>query len=726
MAVVTPAQASFNGGELSPRILSRYDQNITSIAVKKMLGWLPLLQGPAEACPGTLFVAKAKGPHRLIPYEFNVTQGYQVEAGDLYARFYTNDVRIETSPGVAYEIVTPWTIDQVRGLYYEQSNDVLYCAHRDVPLHILFRTSADTFDVAPYELNNGPFETRNPNKGLTVSASGVTGNVVITASAAIFEAGDVGGLFEMESGSFSTIPAWEAGMEVANGAFVQSNGNVYQKTGGAGRTGTVAPLHIEGTEYDGMNSTDINNKGPYGAAWTYLHGMFGLVRFTGYVSPTQMEAIVLDRLPNTGATWRWRFGAFSPRRGYPEIVGVWQERLILVRDGNVWGSVAAGLDDFATRNELGDISRDQAFHIQLPTSDKARWLLAALGLVLGTDKAEHVLAAASAGQGAGPGNIDRDEPADHGSAAARPVKVNGRAIHIQRARGKVMQLAYDSNRLLRAESPNLSRFADHIGNVGLAEMAWVKEPERLMWFRRDDGTLAVMGFEPDEEFLGWATRTLGGGMLARSISVNTDPAGRFEQLWIGVEAGAEHWVLRMPSVRATGDASEQVMSDAALRRTGAPSAAISAPHLANRIVEVCADGRPVLDVQLDANGAAAIDFEASDVIVGLPFPAELQFLPPTGGSENGPAMGKIKRTNRVDLHTILSDELEVECQGDKRRLNHLRASAAFDVALPLRSHRQQVELATDYDDEMVVTVRRIYPRPSTLAVVMPHYQSAQA
>lgn len=731
MAFVTPAQYSFNGGELSPHILARRDQNITSIGVKRMHGWLPLLSGVAEACPGTLFVAKAKGPCRLIRFEFNATQGYQIELGEHYARFYTNDAQIMDGDD-PYEIETPWTLAQVREINTQQSLDVLYAAHPAVPFHRIYRTGADAFACQPYSLRNGPFDARNSDRSLTVSASATTGvGITIMASDALFAAGDVGGLLEIESASFGTIPAWEAGMQVTAGMFVQSNGCVYQQSGGNLRTGQIAPIHIEGTEYDGMNGKDVNDKGPYGTAWTFVHSMFGMVRLTGYVSPTEMTADVLQALPTTGATWRFSFGAFSDRRGHPSVVGVWQERLILAKDATIYGSVAGALDDFAARNELGDISRDQSFRYPLPTADFVRWLLDDQQLIVGTAAQEHVIMAASAGQGAGPGNLDRSVPADNGSTPAKPVKVDGRAVHIQKSGTKVMQLAYDSNRLMRAESPNLSRFADHIGedDTALVEMTWLKEPRRHMWFRRADGSLAVMGYDPNEEFIAWATRGIadayGEPLPVTSISANTDPAGKFEQLWLTVEAGEETWILRMAPQRSSKDTSEQVMLDAAVRING-PVSSVTVPHLAGRTVDICADGRPLMDIQLDGDGSADLPFEAGDVIVGLRFAAELEFLPSIGGSENGPSLGKVKRAHRIDLHVINSDELEVWCQGSRDRINLLRTDRALDVAMPLFTGQHIVEPAADHDREMAITVKRLYPRPSTMAVVMPYFESGQA
>ena len=81
-----------------------------------------------------------------------------------------------------------------------------------------------------------------------------------------------------------------------------------------------------------------------------------------------------------------------------------------------------------------------------------------------------------------------------------------------------------------------------------------------------------------------------------------------------VQAGEEHWILRLAPMRSSIDSGEQVMVDAAMRRTGAASALVQAPHLAGRTVDVCADGRPVMGMELDEAGEGTLPFEAEDVI----------------------------------------------------------------------------------------------------------------
>lgn len=724
MSAVTPLQASFNGGELSRRMDGRVDQSVRSIALRTMLGYLPLMQGPAEAAPGTVFVAKCKGNSIPIPFEFNVTQSYVIEAGAQYFRFYTNDARIETAPGVAYEIGTPYNFAQVQELYWEQSADVLYLFHPSIAPRKLLRTSADTFSLQEISFREGPFEPRNWDKDVTMQADGLTGDVTVTASDAIFASGDVGGLVEIEGGDFSAIPMWEPGISRLSGDMCQWNGNVYACVSG-GRSGTVAPIHAEGAEWDGSSTgTDINNKGPYGVQWEYKYDRFGLIRLTAFVSPSEMSATVLRHMPTTDACWRWRFGAFSARRGYPSTGALWQDRLVLAKGANIYGSVSGDLENHAYRNELGDISRDMAFSQPLPNPNYVRWLASDQQLIAATPRAGHVLTAASAGSGAGPGNIDVGTPGSRGTAAIKPFLWEGRIVHVRRDRRRLLQMVYDSNRLLRQESGDLSRFADHISSEGIKGLAWQAMPETLIWIVLDSGQLAVCAYNPDELLLGWARRDMAAGLTVQNICCITDPSGELDQLWLTVRVGNESWMLRMAPIRASNDDGIYgVMSDASVIREGETTVNVTVPHLAGKQVEVVADGKVHPMITLDSTGAGVLEYPAAHIIIGLPFAAEIETLPPEAGAANGTAQMKVKRITHVGIRVVASDGLRVESGGVSVQVEQQIGDLVGDQAIPLFTGDVMMELTGRDERSPTVRVRRTLPRPSTICAVVTRMQT---
>lgn len=297
-----PIQANFNAGELSRRLHARRELNIYDIACAEMTGWLPLVEGGMEAAPGTIRVAGARGPHRLVPFIYNETQSYVVEMSAGIARFYTNDAQI-LSGSAPVELALPWTLDEIRALSWEQSYDVLYLFHPDHPPQKLTRTGANSFSLTPLVLENGPFEPRNADQSIKVQASGVTGEVTLTAGQngaayPLFAPGDVGGLFQMEAADFGDISSWEPGITVTNGQLLTWGGRVYRVVGGSTKTGTVAPVHGTGVEWDGIGrGNDVNAKAAGGVQLEYLHDRFGMLRITQYLTPSSVKALVTRRLP---------------------------------------------------------------------------------------------------------------------------------------------------------------------------------------------------------------------------------------------------------------------------------------------------------------------------------------------------------------------------------------------------------------------------------------------
>lgn len=737
---------------------ARIDQSIRAIGVEEMTGFFPLLQGPAQTMPGTIYVSTARAAAmRLIPFIFNPTQQYVVEASAGKLRFYTNDVRIDLPSGDAYEIDAPWSAEQIAELNWSQVGDTLYLYHGDVQTRILRRLTATTFDLVAWEPVGGPFEARNRDQSLMVTASNVTGSVTLNATSALWAASDVGGLFRMEAIDLGSIPVHEPGVTVSAGDVRQWNGLVFLALTG-GRTGSYSPSHVEGAEYDGMASgTYSNGDAAGGILWQYLHDRFGLLRITGYTSATEVTATVLRRLPFTMATgqstdpggndytgspitvpwepgiswgdyeppptqpaltpgcWRWQFGSYSDRLGWPTCGTIWQERHIVARDNRIDGSVIGGFDDFSPLNPLGDASRDMAFAVTLPDAAPVRWLFADTRLAIGTGNAEYIAGAASAAAGVGPGNVEVVRQSRVGSAQGMPVDTDGRLLFRQASCVKVQELAYQVERD-RMETPDLTRFADHVGAAGVDYLVWQGEPARLLWVVLSDGRLAAALYEPKEQALGWATRSLGGGWSAVSICSIRDPDGKFDQLWIGASDGSDGHVLRMARPAIAGDeAARQVMSDACLIYEGSAVSAVIAPWLADQSVELLADGIPIRAVA-DGSGIVGLPAPASEVIYGLPFPSRLTLLSPEAGGDNGPAQGKLARVVGAGLRLLGSRGLSVTAQSATISIEPW--PGLLDAEYAPFSGDLPINIIGDWRRDSRLRIERTLPYPSTVLAVM--------
>lgn len=90
-------QASFAAGEVSPAIAARVDLAKRQIGVETLENFFVRVSGSVDSRPGQRFVAECKDRStdvRLIPFEFNSSQTYVIELGNLYARFHTQGAQI--------------------------------------------------------------------------------------------------------------------------------------------------------------------------------------------------------------------------------------------------------------------------------------------------------------------------------------------------------------------------------------------------------------------------------------------------------------------------------------------------------------------------------------------------------------------------------------------------------------------------------------------------------
>ncbi len=92
MATTRTFNRSFAGGELSPEMFGRIDDQKFQTGAAKMRNFIALPQGPAVNRPGTQFVREVKDSTkktRLIPFTYSTTQTMVLEFGEGYIRFHT-------------------------------------------------------------------------------------------------------------------------------------------------------------------------------------------------------------------------------------------------------------------------------------------------------------------------------------------------------------------------------------------------------------------------------------------------------------------------------------------------------------------------------------------------------------------------------------------------------------------------------------------------------------
>ncbi len=544
MAKSAPSITSFNAGEFSPLMAARSDLKYYQNACKKIQNFIPTVQGPARNRSGTKFVREVKNSANrtwLRRFVFSKSEAYIIEFGDLYVRFYTDHGVIESSPGVPYEIVTPFTAasmvrsDGTFRLRFAQSGDVLYItSDGQFPTQKLIRLTATTFSIAALETVGGPFLDINPDNPIVMYASAATGAVTITANAAVFTANHVGAMIFMEQRKADGITAWEPGKSIVAGNVRRSDGKNYQALNTA-TTGGVKPVHSHGSRYDGDT----------GVAWDFLEPGYGWVKITGFTSTTDVSADVLSRLP-AGAvgvanpTPRWAFSAFNAVEGYPDNVAFFRERLCFSKFLNLYMSVSSDYENFSRYDDGGLVTADMAIVSEIAGEEANNivWMAGMTGaLLIGTAGEEFAISELTSSQAFGPGNVKVSRQTKHGSSYGGEVVVGEEIVFVQAAGRKVRSLAQAESVDVRWASADLTVLAEHVTASGVTAMAYQQEPDSIIWCMKNDGALVGFTMNKEQDVRGWHPHQIGGesdtyGERAIVESIDVIPANGYDELWM--------------------------------------------------------------------------------------------------------------------------------------------------------------------------------------------------
>ncbi len=167
MARVHPFQSNFTAGELSPRLEGQVDFKKYFNGCSELTNMIVYPHGGATRRGGMYFVSEVKDSTkevRIVPFEFNVTQSYVLEFGNLYIRFYKDNGQIQ-SGAAAYEIATPYLEAELTELHFAQSADVMYICHSNHAPRKLSRTGHTSWTLTtptfqwngstPWNVTNG-------------------------------------------------------------------------------------------------------------------------------------------------------------------------------------------------------------------------------------------------------------------------------------------------------------------------------------------------------------------------------------------------------------------------------------------------------------------------------------------------------------------------------------------------------------------------------------------
>lgn len=443
-------QPSFSGGEISPSLGYRTDLQRYSTACKTLKNFIVHPHGGTSNRPGTEFIEATKDStkrSRLIPFEFNTEQVYAIEFGDKHCRFYMNGGVILNN-GVPYEINTPYLEKDLSLIKYTQSADVIYLVHPLYTPRTLTRSDHTNWSLDLYEFKNGPFRRSNPTN-TTITPSAATGDITLTASAALFNISHVGSWWRI-------------------GPAVSSNDDQF---GMVKITAVTDSTHANATVKSTIANTNATDNWAEGA-WSEYRGWPSAVTFDS------SDRLMFADTPLT-----------DPQGWWMTVIG----------DYNNFLSHGTPLDTDSITGYL--------------TSRKVNAIrnLADLGDTIAfTSGSEWQIGSGSSDGILKPTSIKQRSKTKRGCSTIDPVMVGERAIYVQPMGTIVRDIgySYESDGFV---GDDISIFANHLfKRKKIVEMAYQQEPDSIVWIILDDGSMVAMTYLKEQQIIGCTPITTDG------------------------------------------------------------------------------------------------------------------------------------------------------------------------------------------------------------------------
>lgn len=344
---------------------------------------------------------------------------------------------------------------------------------------------------------------------------------------------------------------------------------------------------------------------------------------------------------------------------YPTLCWFFEQRFFLAATPNepneVWGSKSTDYFNF----DVGTGLDNEAINIKIKDAIKLLWVTTSIVIILGAHNAEFKLAANNLNEALTPTNIRPVKCTSYGSAFLSAIDVDGNVIFIQRGLRKLRRLEYEFTKD-RYKAVDISILGEHITESGLVDVAYINEPESLIWGVREDGKLICLTYEPEYQIYGWSKHIVGGvDVKVKNIAISDAIEANEDELWAIISRTINSETVQYIEFLTQGLTPEDAQVDAffvdsGITKTGEDIVTVDGlTHLIGETVSVFADG--LIQTPKVVNGDGEITITAADKVqVGLPYASILETLPMEGGNPVGSAMGKIKRISKIVLRLYKS------------------------------------------------------------------------
>lgn len=427
----------------------------------------------------------------------------------------------------------------------------------------------------------------------------------------------------------------------------------------------------------------------------------------------------------TTATTEWAIEAWGEYAGYPRAVCFHEQRLWFggteLQPNTVWASKIGDFENF----RRGAYDADSlAFTLAAQEGSAIQSLLSHESLVVFTQSEEWTIAT-SEQTAITPSNVFVRRQSRFGSAYRQAFVAANNLLFIQRGGRRLRQFTYSSGGA-QGQASDLTRYAEHITDGGIRQMAFQQQPDPIIWAITNNGVLLSFTFEPDENVLGWARHT-SGTALFESVSTIYGDDGNADEVWLTVNRDGVRMIERLdPQAYAkleAGTAETMVYLDSAIIVTNDPaSTAVSGlAHLNGESVGILGDGA-VQPNKTVSGGAITLDTAAETVIVGLPYTSILQPSKIEVAGENGTSQGKTFVCKKVHLNLWKTYGAQYADNPDASDWFNARGRSTetpLGSPEPLYTGLAEITNLGNYRESVDFTLRQTLPLPCNVLAMIP-------
>ena len=578
-------------------------------------------------------------------------------------------------PLIVYEIETPYTVSQLSGIKYIQSNDVMYMVHPDMPVQKLIRIDHDEWTIANVDWEWGPFLDQNITT-TTITPSGTTGTITLTASDNIFYAEQVGALWKIiqksdnsytsgnlaaptppaTTSSSTTVAIEGDGLLTLEGSWTglvrleksvvdaDSWEAVYPKL-----NGNAANIEFSFSESDSgyeyrVTMDDRTSGGCDYTLTAYNSDVAGYVEVTAFTDRATVTATVISTLAGTDATTKWAEGAWSSRRGYPRAICIYQNRLCLAgttyQPNGFWTSASADLENMRESTlDNGAI----VYEVSSAKQNPILWLQDKKGVIAGTTGSVIRIFSQSNTSVLTAATIGSERQAEAGSADMQPALVGDSIVFVDRNSRKVRDMIYD----LQSDgfvSPELTIMAEHITDPGLIDIAVQSRPDNVVWFIRGDGQLVSLTYNRNEGVVAWARHITDGSFE----SVAVIPGTGEDQVWAVANRNSGRYIEQMQPQDWGTDPNDAWFVDSGLTYSGVATSTITGlDHLEGETLQAFYNGTEFENVTV-SGGEVTLSESVTAATIGLPYTSTFLTFPIEVQTQSGFSIGYKKKIYEID------------------------------------------------------------------------------